>query len=138
MALVARGLRKWEQIGFTVNLSVCLELQGTITPEAVQKCIKCLQTKHPYLRMGVEFTDAGELVFTQLASPTVQLTSGKPCYASWQTKLQVFANEMRNWGDSTMFAELASSDNRHQLFLTVNHAGVGLCVLSTAAQFYPA
>lgn len=138
MAVVARSLRKWEQIGFTVNLSVCLELQGAVTPEAVRKCIICMQTEHPYLRMGVEFTDAGELVFTQLAPPTVQLTTGKPCYACWQSKLQEFANEMRNWGDSTMFAELASSDNNHQLFLTVNHAGIGFCVLSTAAQPYSA
>ena len=123
MTPLTRNLHKIEQIGFSANIAVCLQLQGSVTSEAVVKCIKCLQDEHPYLRMGIEFTDAGVPIFKELDRPEVQLATSKACHSSWQAKLQEFANEMRDWGESALFAELAGSDNMFQLFVTVNHAG---------------
>lgn len=123
MTLLTRNLQKIEQIGFSANIAVCFQLQGPITVEAVSKCINCLRAEHPYLRMGIEFTDAGVPIFKELERPEVHLATSKACYSSWQAKLQEFANEMRDWGESTLFTELASTDNRHQLFITVNQAG---------------
>lgn len=120
---ITRNLQKREQIGFTVNISVSLEMQGPITAESVKKCIACLQSEHPYLRMGITFTDAGIPTFAELERPEVKLTTSNTCYSSWQARLQEFSNEFRDWAESTLFAELASCDGKHQLYITVNHAG---------------
>ena len=125
MTSITRSLQKYEQIGFTTNISACLELQGPIGPENIKSAIRALQSEHPFLRMGIQFTDAGVMTFSELKHLDVQLVTGARCYQSWQSKLLNFANELRDWSESVLYTELASTagSNDHQLFLTVNHAG---------------
>lgn len=129
---ITRNLQKWEQIGFTVNISVCLELQGSVTADALKKCIACLQSEHPYLRLGVSFSEAGVAQFVELERPEVKLTTGKACFPVWQARLQEFANEFRDWSESMLYAELATTGEKHQLYLTVNHAGKLVAISSFA------
>lgn len=121
-----RGLQQWEQIGFSMNVSVYLELQGHVTKEALTESFNVLQAEHPVLRMGIEYRD-NLPAFVELADPTLRLETASTVYQKWQLKLQDFANEFRDWGEALVFMELASSGDQHQLFLTINHAGRPCC-----------
>lgn len=118
-----RGLQMWEQIGFSMNVSLYLELEGQmVSKDTIAKAWKALQAEHPVLRMGIEFCD-NVPTLVELVDPTLRLETASPLYPKWQTKLQEYANEMRDWSEGVVFMELASSGNQHQLFLTINHAG---------------
>lgn len=120
---IQRGLQMWEQIGFSMNVSLYLELEGhSVSKETLSKAFSTLQAEHPVLRMGIEFCD-NVPTFVELVDPTLRLETACTLYPKWQTKLQEYANEMRNWAEAVVFMELASSADQHQLFLTINHAG---------------
>ena len=94
----------------------------TSWPYRLYKSIQALQQEHPVLRMGVEYQD-NVAKFVEASKPTVALTTAPTLYPNWQSKLQEFANEFRDWSETVLFADLASNGEQHQLFLTVNHAG---------------
>lgn len=120
-----RGLQMWEQIGFSMNVSVYLELEGhNVSKETLSKAFNALQTEHPILRMGIEFCD-NVPTFVELVDPALKLETACTLYPKWQTKLQEYANTMWDWSEAVVFMELASSGDQHQLFLTINHAGNG-------------
>ena len=119
----ARPLQLWEQIGFSINISTYVDLQGRgVSGETLTRAFQALQQEHPVLRMGVEYQD-NVAKFAEVAKSTFALTTASTLYPSWQIKLQEFANEFRDWSETIVYAELASNDEQHQLFLTVNHAG---------------
>ena len=119
-----RGLQMWEQIGFSMNVSLYLELEGhNVSKETLSKAFKALQAEHPVLRMGIEFCD-NVPTFVELVDPTLRLETACTLYPKWQTKLQEYANSMWDWSEAVVFMELASCGDQHQLFLTINHAGI--------------
>lgn len=119
----SRGLQLWEQIGFSMNVSLYLELQGHgINGDTLSEAFKALQSEHPVLRMAADFSDSGP-TFVELADPTSKVETVATLYPDWQSKLQQFANSMWLWNEALVFMELASSGDQHQLFLTINHAG---------------
>lgn len=117
-----RGLQQWEQIGFSMNVSLYFELHGHVSKETLCQSYKALQAEHPVLGMGIEYCD-NVPTFVTLSDPTLRLETTSALYPKWQSKLQEFANEFRDWGEALTFMELASSGDQHQLFLTINHAG---------------
>ena len=121
-AISQRGLQQWEQIGFSMNVSLYLELQGHVSKETLCQSFTALQADHPVLGMGIEYCD-NVPTFVKLADPSLRLETASTLHQKWQSKLQEFANEFRDWGEALIFMELASSGDQHQLFLTINHAG---------------
>ena len=121
--MTSRPLQLWEQIGFSINISTYVDLQGRgVNGHTVTRAFQALQQEHPGLRLGVEYQD-NVAKFVDNANATLALTVAATLYPKWQTKLQDFANEFRDWSEAIVFAELASNGEQHQLFLTVNHAG---------------
>ena len=120
--VLQRPVQQWEQMGSTVNISMYLELHGHgITGETLTRAFKDLQTEHPFLRLGIDYLD-NVATFVELADPVLSLTTTAGLHPKWQTRLQDLANEFKDFSEGVFSAELASSDQQHQLFLTINHA----------------
>ena len=118
-----RGLQMLEQIGLSMNVSMYLALEGhSVNKETLTNAFMALQAEHLVLSMGIEFSD-NVPTFVELVDPTLKLETACNLYPKWQTKLQEYANNMRDWSEAIVFMELASSGDQHQLFLTMNHAG---------------
>ena len=112
-----------------MNVSLYLELHGqNVTSETVGKAFSLLQAEHPVLRAAIEFS-GNDPTFVETANSTLRLTTATALYPKWQSKLQEFANEFKDWSEAIVYMELASSGDQHQLFLTINHAGTHLQIL---------
>lgn len=105
-----------------MNGLLYFELHGYVSKETLCQSYKALQAEHPVLGMGIEYCD-NVPTFVTLTDPTLRLETASTLYSKWQSKLQEFANEFRDWGEALTFMELASSGDQHQLFLIINHAG---------------
>ncbi len=120
---IRRPLQLWEQIGFSMNVSMYLELQGHgVDTAMLTRAFKSLQAEHPFLRMGIE-TQEEMAIFAEQPNPALELITTAGFIPGWQPKLQEFANEFRDWSAAVAYMELASDGDQHQLFLTINHAG---------------
>ena len=86
----SRALAQWEQIGFSMNVSLYLELQGqNVNFETVSKAFGVSQAEHPVLRTAIDFSGS-DPSFVELTNPTLRLTTATTLYPTWQSKLQEF------------------------------------------------
>lgn len=139
---IERDLALYEFINMQSNICLLLDINSTdIKNEHFIESYHAIKQRHPYLRMKIvpsstsqfsfKFQEQNEIEKSFIPIKQIQLND-KNEFNRWEETLIRIANTAQDNTQSTIYFEIFSLNDRYQIFIAINHAGIGIKLI----QYY--
>lgn len=135
-----RDLSLYEFINLQSNLCLMLDINASdLKHENVLKSYYAIKQRHPYLRMKIISSETSQFSFKfqeqneneKSFIPILQNNYAEQNdFDQWKERLIAIANTAQDNTKSIIYFEIYTLNNRHQIFIAINHAGIGSHILN--------